>query len=150
MDHESVKFLPKKVTALTFASPVAGNYDYNKEFQALEKMGILRHIRVTNEGDVVPTNEISLPFSLAIAGNTREYTQNGVNLHLLPDKELVAGYRNTKSFSSQFFWSNPMKSAEAHFVTAYQALSELPVNKKSSCYQQTVEQLYKHAGDCTT
>jgi len=148
-DHESVKFLPKKVTALTFAAPVAGNYDYNKEFQALEKMGILRHIRVSNEGDVVPTNEIALPFRLAMAGDTYAYTQNGVNLHLLPDKEMVVGYRNTKSFSEQFFWSNPMKSAEAHYLTAYQPLSELEVNKKSATYQQTVEEIYAHAGDCT-
>jgi len=59
-DNESVKFLPKKVTALTFAAPVVGNYDYNKEFQALKKMGILRHIRVSNEGDPIPTNNVSL------------------------------------------------------------------------------------------
>ena len=35
MKHESVKHLPDKITALTFAAPVVGNYDYNKEFQAL-------------------------------------------------------------------------------------------------------------------
>mmetsp|Transcript_11697 Transcript_11697/g.19999 ORF Transcript_11697/g.19999 Transcript_11697/m.19999 type:complete len:420 (-) Transcript_11697:180-1439(-) len=149
MNHESVKFLPNKVTALTFAAPVAGNHDYNKEFQSLEKKGILRHIRVANEGDAVPTNEIPLPFSLALAGNSHEYTQNGVNLHLFPDKELAVDYRNTKPFNSQFFYLNPMKSAETHFVAEYIRRVELPANKNSSCYQKTVEEIYAHAGDCT-
>jgi len=142
-DHESVKHLPDKITALTFAAPVAGNYDYNKEFQALEKKGILRHIRVANKGDVVPTNEIFFPASLAIKGNTKLYTQNGVNLFLLPDEELIVDYRNTKSCKSQF----GLKVLPNHMLTEYRRRVGLEVNKKF--YQQTVEELYATAGDFT-
>jgi hypothetical protein len=142
-DHESVKHLPDKITALTFAAPVVGNYDYNNEFQVLEKKGILRHIRVANKGDVVPTNEIFFPASLALNGNTKLYTQNGVNLFLLPDEDLVVDYRNTKNCMSQF----GSKVLPNHMLTEYRRRVGLEVNKKF--YQQTVEELYATAGDFT-
>jgi hypothetical protein len=148
MDDESVKFLPDKITALTFAAPVVGNYDYNKEFQSLEKRGILRHIRVANEGDVVPTNEIFFPASLALKGNTKEYTQNGVNLFLLRHEEgLVIDYRNTKSCSSRF-GPNPKKNAHDHSVAEYKCRLNLDENNKK-IFQQTVEEIYATAGDFT-
>jgi predicted MPP superfamily phosphohydrolase len=148
VDHESVKHLPDKITALTFAAAVAGNHDYNKEFQALEKKGILRHIRVANKGDVVPTNEIFFPASLAIRGNSKLYTQNGVNLFLLPDEELVVDYRNTKNCCSQFVLSVfGLKAVSNHLPPEYIRRVDLPVNKKF--YQQTVEELYATAGNFT-
>eukprot|EP00985_Skeletonema_marinoi_P023971 scaffold16299_cov110-Skeletonema_marinoi.AAC.1 len=142
-DDESVKYLPKKITALTFASPTVGNDDYNKEFQYLEKKGNLRHIRIANEGDVVPTNNIIPPASLAIKGNTKLYTQNGVNLHLHADKEVEVDYRATKSCWSQ----TSLSSLDNHMVTEYYKRVELLANKK--VYQQTVEELYNAAGDFT-
>ena len=142
-DDESVKYLPEKITALTFASPTVGNDDYNKEFQYLEKKGNLRHIRVSNEGDVIPTNNVFPPASLLIKGNTKLYTQNGVNLLLYPDKEVEVGYRATKSSWSQFGTS----ILTYHKLTEYIKRVELPANKK--VYQQTVEELYSAAGDFT-
>mmetsp|Transcript_17637 Transcript_17637/g.35242 ORF Transcript_17637/g.35242 Transcript_17637/m.35242 type:complete len:474 (+) Transcript_17637:48-1469(+) len=140
---ESVKFLPEKITALTFASPIVGNDDYNKEFQYFEKKGNLRHIRVSNEGDVIPTNDVFPPASFAIKGNTKLYTQNGVNLLLYPDKEVEVGYRATKPTWSQFGTS----ILTNHKLTEYIKRVELPANKK--VYQQTVEELYSAAGDFT-
>lgn len=144
---KSVENLPEKITALTFASPVVGNHDYNKEFQALEKKGVLRHIRVSNEGDIVPTAPIFFPASLALKGNTKEYTQNGVNLFLLPDEELETGYGNTKSCWSQFhLLLKPMLTR--HLTPEYFKRVDLKVNKKK--YQQTVEEIYSAmAGDFT-
>jgi len=142
-DDESVKYLPEKITALTFASPTVGNDDYNKEFQYLEKKGNLRHVRVANEGDVVPTNNIIPPASFAIKGNTKLYTQNGVNLHLHPDKEVEVDYRATKDCWSQ----TSLSSLDNHMVTEYYKRVELLANKK--VYQQTVEELYNAAGDFT-
>ena len=140
---ESVEFLPEKITAFTFASPVAGNDDYNKEFQYLEKKGNLRHIRVSNENDLVPTNNIIPPFSAAIKGNTKEYTQNGVNLFLRSEEELEVGYRATKSCRSQFSLS-PLAT---HMIDEYRDRVNLEINKDS--YQQTVEEAYEVAGDFT-
>eukprot|EP00986_Skeletonema_menzelii_P011071 scaffold5593_cov94-Skeletonema_menzelii.AAC.2 len=148
-DDESVKYLPKKITALTFASPVVGNEDYNKEFQYLEKKGNLRHIRVANEGDAVPTNDIIPPFSFFLKGRTDVYTQNGVNILLYSDAELEVGYRATKTFVSQF---GPSVLTN-HFLATYSKRIgvdlELEANKNKKIYEQTVEELYKAAGDFT-
>jgi hypothetical protein len=143
-DDESVKYLPEKITALTYASPCVGNDDYNKEFQYLEKKGNLRHVRIANEQDVVPTNNIIPPASFAIKGNTKLYTQNGVNLFLHADKEVTVDYRATKSCRSQLKLS---KNLDYHYVPEYYKRVELLANKK--VYQQTVEELYNAAGDFT-
>ncbi len=140
---ERVKHLPEKITALTFAAPVVGNEDFNKEYQYLEKKGVLRHIRVSNKGDLVPTNKILPPASLAIKGNTKVYTQNGVNLFLHPKDEVKVEYRNTKSFRSQMGFS-PLTT---HLCPEYYERVELEVNK--NVYEKTVEELYEVAGDCT-
>lgn len=142
-DDQSVKFLPEKITALTFASPVVGNRDYNKEFQYLEKKGILRHIRVANKGDIVPTNNIIMPFSFFLKGNTWKYTQNGVNLFLHADKELEVGYRATKSSRSQL----NLKVLPNHLIKEYMKRVELDANSRK--YQQTVEEVYESAGEFT-
>lgn len=139
-NDESVSHLPEKIRAMTFAAPVVGNGDYNKEFQALEKKGVLRHIRIANEGDVVPTNGIFFPLSLGVKGDTYEYIQNGVNIFLHPDKELVIEYGNTKSCASQFRGTG---SLPIHGLTEYEKRLHLPENEKF--YQQNVEDIYEAA-----
>lgn len=142
-DDESVKYFPEKITAFTFASPVVGNEDYNKEFQYLEKEGNLRHIRVSNKGDLIPTNNLLPPVSTVFRGNTRLYTQNGVNLFLHPEKEMEVGYRATKNMASQIGFS-PLTN---HYHDEHRKRLDLQANKK--VIQQTVEELYKEAGDFT-
>ena len=139
---ESVKFLPKRVKAMTLASPCVGNFDYNAEFQELERKGFLRHVRIANEGDVVPTNAIFPPFSIAIKGNTKVYTQNGVNLLLRSEEKLVGKYRNTKNMWSQF---NPVTSLGNHMLKEYSVRLKEPANQ--AVYEQTLEELYQIAGD---
>ena len=51
--------------------------------------GKLRHIRVSNEGDVVP---------ITLLG----FEQTGVNFHVKEGEEMEVAYLNGKSFGSQF------------------------------------------------
>ncbi len=140
----SVAALPKRVKAMTFASPCVGNFDYNAEFQELERNGFLRHVRIANEGDVVPTNAIYPPFSIAIKGNTKVYTQNGVNLFLKSEEKLVDKYRNTKNMWSQTDLFNALGN---HALTEHSARLKEPANQ--AVFEQTLEELYQIAGDFT-
>mmetsp|Transcript_22088 Transcript_22088/g.52563 ORF Transcript_22088/g.52563 Transcript_22088/m.52563 type:complete len:416 (+) Transcript_22088:127-1374(+) len=141
---ESTKYLPDRVKALTFAAPCSGNVDFNKEYQVLEKEGFLRHIRISNAFDVVPTNNIIAPFSLLFTGDTSLYTQNGVNLYLHVERKLDTYYRNTLEMGTQF---SVTKSLSSHSIAEYHRRVALPENKE--VYQKTVEEFYKIAGDYT-
>jgi len=142
----SVKHFPNMVKAVTFAAPVVGNDDFNKEYQRLESEGILRHIRIANQGDVVPTNNIPFPLSLALRGNSKEYTQNGVNLFLRPRRNMDIDYRNTKSCLPELLYGN-MNVLNNHMLTEYNNRLESRANKE--LLDQTVEELYDKAGDFT-
>jgi len=140
MGHESVQHLPDKVKALTFASPVVGNEDYQKEFQALEKKGILRMIRISNEFDLIPTNSFFPPVSTVVGTDAKHYSQNGVNLHYRPDGKVDVGYIQTKSFYSQCKVL-VHKSLYRHPRDAYHE----SVGKKGSqeVYKRSIEELYE-------
>jgi hypothetical protein len=95
----------KYIRAVTFAAPVVGNKGYDNAFREQEAKGKLNMIRVSNEGDWVPTNP-----------SPYEYTQNGVNMHVRPrGKEMELEYRNKKSLLSQFDL-NPL---EKHLFPSY-------------------------------
>jgi len=80
----------QKIRVVSFASPIVGNREYNKAFQNCERSGRLSLLRISNEGDVICTR--LLPGS----------TQNGVNMHLLPNGErMELQYRNTKDMRTQ-------------------------------------------------
>jgi hypothetical protein len=141
--HESVKHLPTTVKCMSFAAPCVGNYDFNKEYQFLEQKGFLRHIRVSNEGDVVPTNNIPAPFSFALMGSAYDYTQNGVNVFLRSKEDMVIGYRNTKDMWSQ----TGLDSVSMHGLPEYEKRLAFPANKE--VFKQTIEELYQEAKDFT-
>jgi hypothetical protein len=141
---ESTKHLPDRVKALTFAAPCSGNVDFNKEYQVLEKEGFLRHIRISNELDVVPTYNMFAPFSYAFTGDTSVYTQNGVNLFLRTEGKAETYYRNTLQMGTQF---SAIKSLGSHFIREYERRVAFPENEE--VYQKTVEEIYKIAGDFT-
>lgn len=143
-NDESVKHFPKTVTAITYAAPVIGDDAFNKEYQALEKEGVLRHIRISNEGDVVPTYKIPIPF--AVKGDSSKYTQNGVNLFLRNEQQLEVDYRNTKTTMSQL-QLNLMKTLNTHLLPEYEKRLNLQQNKE--VFQQTIEEIYQEAGDYT-
>ncbi len=143
MGHDSVKHLPSRVKVISFASPVVGNEGYNKEFQYLEKNGFLRHLRVSSEGDPVPTKCIYAPFKWLLKGDTSLYTQNGVNMFLHENTKMDIVYGNTKTMASQFKLTNP--DTTPHLLAAMERRVEHEVNKE--CYEQTIEDIYKAAAD---
>jgi predicted lipase len=49
----------KPVMNVSFASPFVGDHVFKDKFQNLEKTGMIRHLRISNEDDVVPL----IPFS---------------------------------------------------------------------------------------
>ena len=77
-------FIPSPVTGVTYASPVVGTGNFFKAFRELEKSGRIRHIRVSNDKDIIPGN----PFF--------SYKQTGVNIHLFENKTAEVAYENTR------------------------------------------------------
>lgn len=72
--------LPMPIRAVTFASPRVGDREFLRAYQTLETKGVLRHIRISNDGDVV----CKVP-SLG-------FVQTGLNIHLWPNKEAEMAY----------------------------------------------------------
>lgn len=86
------------VTAITYASPRVGDDGFRQAFERLESMDILRHIRVSNAGDVVP-----------VAPPGFGYAQTGVNFHVKKNSPMGVGYqRNHETIGSQisYAWEN--------------------------------------------
>ena len=120
----------KTVHAITFASPRCGNPEYSKAFAALEKAGKLRHIRVSNAGDIV-----------AVAPSIG-YTQTGINFHVHPNKPMEVGYQINKTFCSQLNCG----AAAKHGLLSYHP--RLFRNDNAEIIKMSVEELYaKYAGD---
>jgi hypothetical protein len=114
----------KKVVAITYASPRVGNKEYQQTFAKLEKAGILRHLRVSNDGDVV-----------AVAPSFGYY-QTGVNIHVKPDGKMVVGYGADRNFFTQL----RLSSASMHSLTHYHA--RLFREENTDVIQMNVEDVY--------
>ena len=141
MNHPSVKHFPPRVKVMSYASPCVGDEGYNKEFMYLESEKILRHIRISNETDVVPTCNIAAPYRFLFTGDTSLYTQNGMNLFMRPDgQKMVDSYGNPKEFSSQFSLLGAMTSLDAHKLETHDERMRYDENKE--VFDQTVEELY--------
>ncbi len=46
--------IPNLITCINFASPKVGNIHFSRTIDHLEKKGVLRHVRITNQYDPVP------------------------------------------------------------------------------------------------
>jgi len=90
---KEAEFIPKPVKAVTYASPVVGDKHFFSAYQDLEKENKVRHIRVSNNSDVMPGNPGM--------GIKKPYKQTGVNIHLKENKKAEVKYENTKSMISQ-------------------------------------------------
>ena len=116
------------VTAITFASPQVGGDDYQQAFSLLEKAGRLRHVRFSNQGDIVP---VAPPSSIG-------YTQTGVTIHVQEGLAKI-GYRNPlNGLLSQMRWGKPV-DLDRHKLTEYYA--RMMLNKELKT--KTVENLYE-------
>ena len=54
-----------KVTNVSFASPYCGGQEFRDHFYELEKKNLIRHIRISNEEDVVPLIPFFAPNGIA-------------------------------------------------------------------------------------
>jgi len=128
--------IPLPLTCISYASPYVGDRNFQKAFEALEKLGRVRHLRVSNKHDVVP---------VAPPGG---YMHTGVNLHLEEDGDYEIGYPNKKSWTSQ---TRPW-SVNRHMVVDYyargQAVEEWYVEKlqEGAFEAWHVESVYKYRG----
>jgi hypothetical protein len=121
--------LPKPINAISYASPRVGDRAFLKKFQELEKNGKLRHVRVSNEGDIVAV------------GPSFGYCQTGVNLHVRKNKEIVAGYSADRSMFGQL----NLRAMSMHSLDVYH--ERLFTNENSEDLCLDVAGLYeKYAG----
>jgi predicted lipase len=124
------KELPaKKVIAITYASPRVGNKKFQKAFKALEKEGKLRHIRVSNDGDVVPV------------APSLGYYQTGVNLHVKPKGKMKVGYRKDRNFFTQV----RLSSASMHSLDYYH--ERIFREENADIIRMNIEEIYENYAD---
>jgi len=137
-NDDSVRNFPTKISAVTFAAPLVGNAEYNDQYERLEKSGFLRHVRLTNEGDVVPTQPVLFGIQkVKIRGDPYKFVQNGMNLNLVDNAKTEISYRITKSAGSQMSpWS-----LGYHLLPEFRKRWGEPNNEGS--LQLTVKELYK-------
>ena len=123
------KINAKQVIAVTYASPRVGNKEFRHNYDTLERAGKLRHVRVSNEGDIV-----------AVAPSMG-YWQTGLNLHVKPDGRMETKYQNEKSFWSQMNFG----AVEKHGLGSYHERMSLDENKE--ILDMSVDDLYKNFTD---
>jgi len=105
MNDKSVQYLPMKIKVVTFAAPMAGNKEHNVQYKRLEETGFLRHLRITNDGDVVPTQPPKIPF--VVYGDPSNFVQTGVNLVLSSNaKSYIKSNNTVTTFRSQLSLRN--------------------------------------------
>lgn len=148
----SAQHIPSQIKAITFAAPLIGNEAFGKKYQELEKKGFLRHIRVSNDGDVVPGIVPGWIKWVPVIGkhckldDAHKFRANGVNLSFAEKGILELGYgaSATHTAMSQF----NINALSIHGLDVYQSRLEEAEEKYPS--NKTVEQIYKEeAGDFT-
>jgi len=142
---KEAEFIPKPVKAVTYASPVVGNKHFFSAYQDLEKENKVRHIRVSNNSDVIP--------GTPGMGIVEPYKQTGVNIHLKENKKAEVKYENTKSILSQIS-TNPLKrhrlygeEDKSYDERLYGRDSETGAFINDHVLSKTVEQLYEEHAD---
>lgn len=131
---------PQPIVAVTYASPCVGNVEYNEAMQQLEETNILRHIRITNQGDLVPVG-LQLFRGYAPASS-------GSNFHLRDGEVMEAtGFGNTKTFGSQFNRNAAdCHSLDGNFTSSYTNRLYYKVgdnNINSKIWRHDFEMLYE-------
>ena len=85
-------WIPKPVTCISYASPFVGTDGFRTAFTLLEKMGLIRYLRITNDADFVPTIP---PFSLGLRRRLMKHV--GINLRL-DDVSYILSHPTTNGF----------------------------------------------------
>jgi len=138
---KKAEFIPKPVKAVTYASPVVGNKHFFSAYQDLEKENKVRHIRVSNNSDMVP--------GTPGMGITKPYVQTGVNIHLKENEKAEVKYENTKSILSQSSIDLLVPHAvygeegKSYYERLYGIDTETGAFINDHVLSKTVEQLYE-------
>jgi len=117
--------LPKPIIAVSYASPRVGNKGYLEKYKQLEKEGLLRHIRVSNQGDIVTVSP------------SMGFYQTGLNIHVAEGKEVEIGYCKDRSFMSQLN-TNALGN---HGLPTYHG--RLFISRNTTAISMDIEELYK-------
>ena len=115
-----IRQIPEPIINISVASPYVGNQSFADAVKFLERKNWLRHVRVTNQGDVVP---VAPPKRFLYGAVYEPYIHTGVNVHLVPNdnyatgggKKHEIGFGLERTFASQFTFS----SAERHNASDY-------------------------------
>eukprot|EP00573_Skeletonema_grethae_P001419 CAMPEP_0201690228 /NCGR_PEP_ID=MMETSP0578-20130828/3690_1 /ASSEMBLY_ACC=CAM_ASM_000663 /TAXON_ID=267565 /ORGANISM="Skeletonema grethea, Strain CCMP 1804" /LENGTH=515 /DNA_ID=CAMNT_0048175137 /DNA_START=160 /DNA_END=1707 /DNA_ORIENTATION=- len=75
-----------KVTNVSFASPYCGGQEFRDHFYELEKKNLIRHIRISNEEDIVPLIPFVAPNGIA---PPEMYKHVGMNIRMYNDSHLL-------------------------------------------------------------
>jgi len=130
------EWIPRPVTAITFASPINGADDYRTAFEQCEKDGLLRHLRVVLPEDVVPAIP---PF---VVGKTLKHV--GINLRLARKKIVThhSTLSNTVSAIKNSIFKPVFRATHWHDPVTYhnrltEAADDLKQMKLNDLYQDT-------------
>ena len=127
---KKTEFIPKPIVAVTYASPVVGNKGFVQAYQDLEKEDKVRHIRVSNDKDMVP-------------GTVFGFKQTGINFHV-KDGPMEVGYLKSNSIISQTNLA-PLDRHNLYGEGSYNR--RLFRDENSEYLKMTVNELYeKYAG----
>mmetsp|Transcript_13649 Transcript_13649/g.15896 ORF Transcript_13649/g.15896 Transcript_13649/m.15896 type:complete len:434 (-) Transcript_13649:208-1509(-) len=119
--------IPKPITVITFASPTIGKKHYVKSFQKLERDGELRHLRVSNCGDIIP-------------GFGKHC---GVSIHLYEVKKAKIKYGNSVIIIRRLMRScrKPAKLLINHNLQTY--LDRISLDDNSYLLHMSIEDFYE-------
>lgn len=79
-------WIPRPIQCFTFESPMVGGQEFQDAFVSLERLGMLQHIRVTNQEDFVPAiPPLSWNWRFDLRNKARTYKHVGVHLNLFPN-----------------------------------------------------------------
>ncbi len=98
--------IPNLITCINFASPKVGNIHFSRAIDYLEKKGVLRHVRITNQYDPVPrlplrayVNDLCL-----LCRMKNMYVHVGFKVELKPGKKLrVKHAPKFDAFQQEYF-----------------------------------------------
>ncbi len=121
--------IPLPLRAVTFAAPPPGNEKFLRVFKYMEMRGYLRHIRITNHGDIIPC---FLP-------------QTGVSIHLYPDKKAKVKYSDKVNWKNRTARAVAMMDPyENHELHLYR--ERLLMDFNSDLLNKEIEDFYRETG----
>jgi hypothetical protein len=135
---ENVIKIRKPIINISVASPYVGNQGWAGAIERLEKEGWLRHVRVSNEGDIVPVGPPKYFLYNKFESIYGEpYFHTGCNVHLTGDASnpLDIGFEKVRTVASQFSFS----AGERHRVSDYWMRQK---DVKAALETMTIEGLY--------